>query len=115
MTVLKFIGFDHQASWAMAVGDLTAVGPRGGTGSRRGPQRLRPIRRAPRQQAPRQLDSTNAARHGGKSPEPENCVKMIEIYRKNRDATGSVGLEPQPLASRRASLATTLQNHMCPY
>jgi hypothetical protein len=68
--------------------------------------------------------------HGGRLPEPENCVKTIKINKKiflvgdpltavyfaqNRDVTCSVWLEPQLLALRKASLATTLHNHMCSY
>jgi hypothetical protein len=51
----------------------------------------------------RKKGSANAMRHDA------TC------FVQNRDVTRSVGLEPQPLASHEASLATTLHNHMCPY
>jgi hypothetical protein len=101
-TVLKFIAFDHQPQW-LTTTDMCHGGLRSNRG---GPWRLGQWPRAqragrpaavahavedysscvtavgPTVLGPRRLGSANAVRHGGRSPEPENYVKMIEINRK---------------------------------
>jgi hypothetical protein len=121
-TVSKFIKFDHQlpchGGWRSNRRKPTAACPTGGKVSRRGPRRE---------------GSANVVRHGGRSPEPEKCFKIIEINRKKiflvedpltgksrlfsrKKATlcAPWGWNPQPV-SHKTSLATTLHNHMCPY
>jgi hypothetical protein len=50
---LSYLNTNRHGAWRPTVVRSMVAGPTGGTASRRGPRRLRPIRRAPRRQANR--------------------------------------------------------------